>query len=410
AFKRSVPKALRETFTDSLRQGFGDDASLWLDAALFVEHADDVFRLWPCATELTLSYASGVIGRLAATPALARYRGLTLSDTYLFDNRAEQLAASRYLGTLESLGLYGTNLYDEDLAAILVPPRFPRLRELELGNPREDQNYSLAGLRLIAGATFAPRLERLGIARRYFDNELVEVIAALPRLDALDAEGNGLDDDGLVALAALPHRFRELDLERGHFGPDGLAALVDSPVAGELVRLDVGGNALGPDGFRAVTRLRRVEVLEVEGSPGTGREAYCADATFAQALVESPLADSLTSISLSLASLGPRGAHALAATPFRRLQRLNLYGNRIYDDGAIALVQSPAIRNLQFLDLGNNDLTDVTGIALAESPHAGSLQHVELGGALIEPRTEALLKRRFGDRIQLSYPWARGHR
>jgi YD repeat-containing protein len=410
AFKRTVPKALRESFGDALRQGFRDDASLWLDAALFVEHADDVFRLWPCATELTLSYASGVIGRLATTPALARYRGLSLSDTYLFDNRAEQLAASRYLGALESLGLYGTNLYDEDLAAILLPPRFPRLRELELGNPREDQNYSLAGLRLIAGAAFAPRLERLGIARRYFDNELVEVIGALPRLHSLDAEGNGLDDDGLAALAALPHRFRDLDLERGHFGAEGIAALVDSPVTSELVRLDVGGTALGPDGFRTLTRLRRLEVLEVEGSPGSGRENYCADARFTQALADSPLAETLTSISLSLASIGPRGAHALAATPFRRLQRLNLYGNMIYDDGAIALIQSPAIRNLQFLDLGSNDLTDVTGIALAESPHADSLLHIELGGALLEPRTDALLKRRFGDRIQLSYPWARGSR
>ena len=77
---------------------------------------------------------------------------------------------------------------------------------------------------------------------------------------------------------------------------------------------------------------------------------------------------------------------------------------------AIALVQSPAIRNLQFLDLGNNDLTDVTGLALAESPHAGSLQHIELGGALLEPRTEAMLKRRFGSGLQLSYPWARGYR
>jgi YD repeat-containing protein len=410
AFKRTVPKALRETFGDGFRRGFRDDAALWLDAALFVEHADEVFRLWPCATELDLSYASGVIGRLAATPGLARYRRLSLSDTLLFDGRAEQLAASRYVGRLESLGLYGTNLYDEDLAAILLPPRFPNLRALDLGNPREDQNYSLAGLRLIAGATFCPQLEELGIARRYFDNELVDVIAALPRLHSLDAEGNALDDDGLVALAALPHRFRDLDLERGHFGPDGIAALVDSPVTSELMRLDVGGNALGPDGFRALTRMRRLETLDVEGSPGSGRENYCADARFTEALVDSPLADTLVSMSLSLASIGPRGAHALARTPFRRLQRLNLYGNRIYDDGAIALVQSPAIRNLQFLDLGNNDLTDVTGIALAESPYADSLVHIELGGALLEPKTDALLLRRFGDRIQLSYPWARGSR
>ena len=410
AFRRTVPKSLRESFGDATARGFSDEASLWLDATQFVDHADDIFRLWPCASELRLAYASGVIARVAATPALARYRGLRLYDTYLFDGRAAMLAASRYLDGLESLGLYGTSMYDEDLAAILEPPRFPRLRELEIGNPREDQNYSLAGLNLIAGAAFAPRLEQLGIARRYFDNDLVDVIGALPRLTSLDAEGNRLDDLGLTALAALPHRFRDLDLERGDFGPEGIAALVDSAVTEQLVRLDVGGNALGPDGFRALTRLRRLEVLELGGSPGSEREAYCADADFARALVESPLADTLTSLQLSLASLGPRGAHALAATPFRQLRRLNLYGNMIYDDGAIAVVQSPAIRNLEFLDLGSNDLTDVTGIALAESPHAGALQHVELGGALIEPGTEKLLRRRFGDRVQLSYPWARGYR
>jgi hypothetical protein len=343
---------------------------------------------------------------VAATAALARYRGLCLDDTYLFEGRARQLAGSRFLGRLERLGLYGTNLYDEDLAAILESRGFPRLVALDIGNPREDQNYTLDGLRPIVRSVFAATLEELGIARRYFDAEVVEVIAALPRLHSLDLEGSDLGDDGVAALAGLPHRFTELDLERGHFGRDGAIALAASPILERVVVLDVSSNPIGPDGFVALARaphLKRLERLELGGLDRDERPGP----EFAEALATSQLPASLIALELSLGGLGPRGANALAAAPFERLERLNLYGNMIYDDGAIALVQSPAIRHLRYLDLGNNDLTDVTGIALAESPHAGALEGIELGGALFERSTCAALTRRFGSGVKFQYPWAR---
>lgn len=89
------------------------------------------------------------------------------------------------------------------------------------------------------------------------------------------------------------------------------------------------------------------------------------------------------------------------------MHRLELHGNKIYDEGAIELVQSPALSTVQYLDLGDNDITDVSGQALAESPYAGALRWIELGGALLESSTRRALVKRFGRRIHFEYPWNR---
>src|SRR5262249_12740385 len=154
-FFKSIPEPVRRGGDRAMfASGFTDAAALFVEAELFLEHANELARLFPCAVELDLEYASQGMARLAMCRALARFRRLRFYDTYLFEGRAAHLARSPYIAQLEELGLYGTNLYDEDLAPILASPRLRSLRSLDLGNPREDQNYTLAGLRPIAQSVF----------------------------------------------------------------------------------------------------------------------------------------------------------------------------------------------------------------------------------------------------------------
>ncbi len=406
--KRSIPKALRESIYDDaiLEAGFVD-GPCGVSAEAFLAHVDDAFRIWPRATELTLMYASGVMARIAACAALARYTGLSLVDTYLFGGGAAQLATSRFIGNLEKLGLYGTNLYDDDLQPILAAPHLGNLRELELGNPREDQNYTLDGLRPIANARFASRLEYLGIAKRYFDADVVpDVIARLPALRVVDLEASDLGEPGIVALAALPHRFTGLSLQRCGIDAAAMRVLAASPVIAELTALDLGGNPLGEDGLVALARSPYLGNLATLGVGGLDDQTK-PTGPFVEELARGAIAESIAALAFGLGRLGPRGAHAIASRVWPNLQRVELYGNRILDDGAIALFQSPALATIRYLDLGNNDLTDASGQALAESPYADALTHVELGGALFDKATRDRLRRRFGARIQFEYPWAR---
>lgn len=51
------------------------------------------------------------------------------------------------------------------------------------------------------------------------------------------------------------------------------------------------------------------------------------------------------------------GLKAILATPIRSLQVLNLYGNQIGDEGALALGQSEKVKGVNRLDVSNNGLT-----------------------------------------------------
>jgi Leucine-rich repeat (LRR) protein len=360
----------------------------------------------PEAVHLTLSYATSHLAEVARRPAMRRFRGLTLRETPLFDaGPVAALAGSRYLGGLRTLELRDTFLDDERLAIMLAGRAYPELEDLDLSDSRLEQEWTVDGLRGLHAARFAAHLVSLAIGGRHLRDDVVDILARLPRLESLDIHASFLTDSGLHALAALDHRYQYLNLARGAFTATGAAALIASPVTAHLTYLNLSSNHLGDEGYAGVVEaIGPIGLIDLDLS---GDLSDPAGPATARALARTPITDTLRRLDLSLAQLGSDGATALAAAPWANLESLNLYGNGIGDPGAAAIAASRSMHRLRVLDVGNNAITDAGALALALSPHLGALTVVELGGAELTDVTTSVLKDRFGDGARLSYPWAR---
>jgi Leucine-rich repeat (LRR) protein len=387
-------------------RGFVPDGRLYVEAADFLRCDDALFRMAPEAVYLTLSFATGHLAEIARRPAMRRFHGLTLQDTLLFDTGpVAALAGSPYLGGLRTLDLRDTHLDDERLAIILASGAYPRLHDLDLSDSRLEQQWTLDGLHGLQAARFAPHLVSLAIGGRHLGDDVVDILAQLPRLERLDIHSSELTDAGLRALAALDHRYHYLDLARGAFTAAGAAALIAAPVAANLTYLNLSSNQLGDEGYASVAdAITRSGLIDLDMS---GSLSDPAGPATARALAHSTITNTLRRLNLSLAHFGADGATALAAAPWEGLESLDLYGNGIGDQGAAAIAASNSLHRLRFLDLGDNTITDAGALALARSPHLEALTVVELGGAELADTTVSVLRDRFGAGARLSYPWER---
>lgn len=222
--------ALRDTLPIEIHRharfvrGFLDDLR-YLEAEAFVTGDPDIpYRLAPDARSLDLRNATKHIAALVTMPALRRYRELSFSDTYLDATTVEQLAGCPHLEYLEDLNLYGCGLGDEDLA--ILATGFPNLQSLDLTYGREDQDYTIAGIRALLTARFASTLQVLDVAGRWMGDELVEVIEQFPALVAFDLSRNELTDLSALRLATWPRELTSLRVENNQFSDDAKRALV----------------------------------------------------------------------------------------------------------------------------------------------------------------------------------------
>ncbi|MFI2433055.1 hypothetical protein [Streptomyces sp. NPDC018693] len=229
---------------------------------------------------------------------------------------------------------------------------------------------------------------------------MATVLTALPNLTALTLDGHLLGDEVLTGLGALPNRFTTLDLTGDAFTPEGVDALVNSPAAATLQRLVM---SIGGSSARAATRtlvrgrqLGALRTLHLSGSLLHEREPA---PEVGHAFAESAFAGSLEELSMPLGRLGPEGAAALAAAPFRRLRHLALYGNGVGDRGTVALARSPVVATLRSLDLDNNEIGDAGALALAESPYLTGLEHLALRHNRFAERAARALRKRFASAL-----------
>lgn len=233
ALRATLPAWLRdETFVRGFVEGL-----FYCDAEPFVTcDLDLLFRLGPACVRLDLTNASKHIATLVTLPGMRRYRELSFSDTYLGPLQIEQLGSCRYFDNLAYLGLHGTGLGDEDLEALAEATGLPRLTALNLNYSREDMDYTLGGIRALAGAGFAPRLESLDIAGRWMGDELLDVLAQFPALVHLDLSRNRLTDRSALRLATWPRPLESLHVGGNDFGGDAKRAL--GLALGDRVRFD----------------------------------------------------------------------------------------------------------------------------------------------------------------------------
>jgi len=372
----SLPEAVRD-YPGEVVRGFLEPAtgSWHTTGEDFLRYHEVIFQACPTVTGLGLDCSAGELAELSALPAVARYRDLNLFDSCLDTEAAGHLARSPHLGQLRFLGLSETGLDDAGLTMLLGSESFPQLAGLDLSGRPDGQYWTVDGLRPLAEARFAGSLRQLQARRRFLDDRVLPILAALPGLAELDLDGNQLSDDGLAALAGLSAPLQDLDLGSGaDYGSLGLAALAGAAWLGGLERLTLAV------GHRSLTGLAtllgspmaalRYLVLDHSGfhpAPGPA---------LGQVLAESGVAAQLFWLRTPSCGLGPHGVTWLLAGDWPNLRHLGLFSNGLGDQGAVALAGSPMPGQLQGLELSHNGITDTGARALLAAPQ---LRRVRLG-------------------------------
>ncbi|CAN0319792.1 unnamed protein product, partial [Laminaria digitata] len=163
---------------------------------------------------------------------------------------------------LTHLGMRNTVLGADSGAILFRHPAFGGLLSLDLS-----ENVWMRAC--IDQLPRAPALRSLtslkvghGVAGDAFLNEL-SLSGSLRYLERLAMPWSDLSDRGLVALASSRvESLRALDLNQNpSITPDGLRALLDSPIARELSELRLCGISLGEEGAEAIASARFARAL-----------------------------------------------------------------------------------------------------------------------------------------------------
>jgi uncharacterized protein (TIGR02996 family) len=323
--------------TPRFERGF--PAQLALGVRQFTDHAEELFRLAP-AQDVKL---------------------LRLKQSNL---KPAELAASPHLGRLRTLDLNGSQIEDDDLAALLFSPHLGNLRALRIGGNEVGQLTARALVRP-GGLTGLKELslENTLLSSGMFGS-LLELLVPEPpfRLEALDLTHTSLDREAVTHLTRWPGlaSLRALRLRGSAVGVWGTQALTASPHLGPLEELDLSGCSVGVNGYVALGRagkLSSLRVLRLASNPG------------------------------GLSGL----PHLLSGGALANLRELDLQGSGIGNNGAAALAEWPGLASVRDLHLDNNGLTDVGIEALVTSPHLGELRVLSLVGSTVGDRGAKLL-------------------
>lgn len=207
----------------------------------------------------------------------------------------------------------------------------------------------------------------------------------LPRIRELSFSGGG---DNVKSLLRSP-LLTGLQIFEGSNALDeeDVALIASDPRFAGLSRLEIGFNDL-PDRAVAVIAqsqtLSNLTAFSFSGTPTT--------IAALEALAGSPLAGRLTFVGLrqydwsGTPRFGKRAAELLAG--FRRLEGIDLHGQRIGDDGAEVLAGAASLANLKNLEIGQNELGLRGLTAILASPYLGGVEELDLsdnrpGGAWI---------------------------
>jgi uncharacterized protein (TIGR02996 family) len=180
---------------------------------------------------------------------MPRLAALQLVGSGLCNDDVAALSRSGLFAGLRILSLEGNEIGDKGVASLAASPAAGLLRSLGLG----DNKFGKAGLGVLLRPNAFSSLTRLdlrsSLKRKASAEEVTRFLTrwASPRLRHLDLSGWPIDDSGAKALAANPAfaNLTCLGLAYCQVGPEGAAALFDSPHLRRLVKLELTHNPVG---------------------------------------------------------------------------------------------------------------------------------------------------------------------
>jgi uncharacterized protein (TIGR02996 family) len=197
-------RSLRKHFTRmEFRRGFVE--RITLKASRFVRQEKTLFQVAPIR-HVALTDLSGDAAAVTQCSGLARLRSLELTN-YIgaSPDVIQALFVSPHLGNLAALSLNQTGIRHDALRALLAAaPQLARLEVLNLS----DNYIQDAGARDVAGSSLLGQLTELHLAHNAIGQVGALALAGSPhaqRLEVLDLSGNSaIAEDGLTALLRLP--------------------------------------------------------------------------------------------------------------------------------------------------------------------------------------------------------------
>jgi uncharacterized protein (TIGR02996 family) len=351
-------------------------------------------RAWVDGVSLFQQHDREGILRLLRSPWGEGLNTLELSFSRLGDEGVEVLANEAAVKRLHTLKLCGVGLTAAGVAALAHSQRFERLRCLELTS----ENLGRAMVGNLAQGALPEQLTALSLAHNRLGHGGILPLTSSPRfarLTRLDLTSSYLDNGSVRALARAAHlaSLEELNLSANHaIGHAGVRALAESPYLGKLRHLKLDDARFGDAGLRVLAesdRLPGLCRLELASLGGWGTAALSSKGL--RAFAGSPLAGRLLFLNLYANRLGDDGAAALAAWPEGApLRTLNLAATGVGAAGLATLARARGLAGVARLDLwGNQSLRGLA--ALTESPLVESLVELQLSETGIGPRdVEAL--------------------
>lgn len=188
--------------------------------------------------------------QVCQSPHLTALRDLEICADGLDEYDALALAEARWLPQLERLALAGNRLTEDHLRILLAPANVARLTTLELGHVDLFEGGAAALI-----DSHAP-LRRLGLAGALRDPIIAEAVLGAPlleRVEDLDLTGSSVGELGARALAGRARSLRTLVCNRTELTTAGALAIVRAEPP--LERLDLRGNALGPEVVTALVEM-----------------------------------------------------------------------------------------------------------------------------------------------------------
>lgn len=300
------------------------------------------------------------LARLVASPHLGGLKALRLPSNNFGNPGLAALTRAVTLTGLEELDLSALGRherYNHDpiiraagMGLLMGWPGLARVRSLTLtGN-----DVSRDGLRALLRSPHAGALKHLSLRDSRLEGQaMAEFDSALPglHLESLDLGENVLKDVGAEYVALVPclRELKSLKLDRCEIRSNGakLFAKKASFLRG-LRTLDISHNHFGPLGLAALLEREppALHTLRMRDN-----DLYDEGATL---LAGSPASDGLLELDLSQNGLGTTGARTLGdPAHLRGLLVLRLSDNRINEPAAEALARSPLGQRLAMLDLEN---------------------------------------------------------